>query len=180
MRPAGRAAVQATALAAVAVLAVGGAFTLLDDDGDRAPAAAGGATGAARISAGAAPGLTTGTPAVELRGEELVLVVPVRNGEADPAEVTAVSGLPTGMRAVLPAGGLRVPARGEAQLPLHWTGPDCAVALPERVVDDLTWEGTPGGGLPGGPVDEVARAVWLDTCAGRPSEGGVPREEPGT
>lgn len=178
MRSAGRAAVQATALAAVGVLAVGGGVRLLTDEED-APASAARATGGAVPVSDEAPGLTARAPTLELAGDELELAVPVRNGESEAALVQALTGLPTGMRAVLPASGLRVPAEGEAVLSLRWSGPDCTAPLPERMVGDLTWEGSPGGTLAGGTVDEVARSVWLDVCAGRPSEGGVPREDEG-
>lgn len=175
-------ALRAVAAAAVTVLAVGGGFRLFSGT-TKEPA---GAT-RAQVSDSAsvpvaedAPGVTTGEPQVELVGDALTLSVPVHNGEADDLVVTGVGGLPTGMRARLPSTGVRVPSHGDATISVSWSGPDCAGPLPEVLVGDLTWTGKLGvsseGGLPGAPMDAVARSVWLDTCAGRATEGGLPRE----
>ncbi|RKS75363.1 hypothetical protein CLV35_1826 [Motilibacter peucedani] len=174
---------RATASAAVVVLLVGGGFKLLGgstkevDPPSRASASA--APAAVVGAAGDSPGLTAGPVALADGGDGLSLSVPLHNGDGTALVVRGVEGLPAGMAPQLPTSGLRVPGHGDATLRLRWTGPDCDRARPDPAVGDLTWTGSQGsathGALPSGTLDDVASDTWLDTCAGRPSEGGVPR-----
>ncbi|RZS79385.1 hypothetical protein EV189_3737 [Motilibacter rhizosphaerae] len=126
------------------------------------------------------PGLTAEDPTVDSAGGDLLVRLRLHDGDDTPVVLTALIADPP-FTGELPAGGFAVGAHQDAAVVVRWPGgPDCTRDVPDEIVGDLHWTGTRGGqpasgAVPGGDLEALARQVWLDTCAGRPTEGGVPR-----
>ncbi|NHC44358.1 hypothetical protein [Motilibacter aurantiacus] len=169
--------------AAALVLVLGAGARLLVDDRSEASAGQPSASSTAGTSSDDTSGLTLGAAELALVGDGLQVSAPLHNGEPDPVTLLTLDGLPAGLRALLPAAGLPLPPESTGTLTLGWDGPDCAQPAPERVLGDVRWTArtadgaTATGALATGPVEEVLLSTWLDVCAGRPTQGGNPRED---
>ncbi len=140
------------------------------------------ATGAAATASGddAVGGLVLSGADLTAAGTELSLSLRVHNADDEPVVVTAVATPATAtatLRSALPRGGVRLAAHAQGVLLLVWSGPDCAVAPPDRVIGDLTYTltdergATATGLLLTGAADDLLRKTWRDTCEG---EGSAP------
>jgi hypothetical protein len=122
-------------------------------------------------------------PGVEADGDRVVVAASLANVGVRPVLVRTVRGLPPGVEALLPAGGLKVAAGGRAPLRLRWLGPDCAARVPEQVLADIDVELVVDGAVRGSAaaaptaatldtaaLDRTFRDAWRATCDDTPDD----------
>lgn len=101
-----------------------------------------------------------------------LLVTDLRPAPSATATTTALTTADATLLSALPRGGVRLAAGGDGVLLLQWSGPDCAVDPPDRVIGDLTYTAsnvraaTATGLLLTGAAEELLRTTWRDTCEG--------------